>query len=122
MVDELRTAVETGAWDAVPMAADVVLRSSSEAGVVHVEGADDVRAHLSRPGPGEVLHWDAGSWPAGAAISFEWRSPSGAHDRRRWYAHVSDGALTALWSYAARPRAGDGAVHTVPPGVLHAIG
>jgi hypothetical protein len=114
----LHDAVRTGDFSAVPLAEDVVLRSSSPAGLVRVAGAEAVRDHLSRPGPGEVPLWDAREFPAGAAVTFEWRGTT--HDRRRWYVRMDGGAITGWWSYSARPRAT--AAEAVPARVLEALG
>jgi hypothetical protein len=119
----LRRCVQAG--DFAPfgevLADDVVLRSSSEAGRRTVEGAEAIVAHLERPGPGEVLEWEAREWPSGVAVWFEWQGAT-ARDRRRWYVRREGpgGRVAALWSYAARPR-GEAAPQ-VPDAVLRRLG
>ncbi len=81
-----------------------VLDASSEAGRRRVRGPEAIVAHLSKPGPGELLHWEAQEWPSGIAATFEWRGRSGV-DRRRWYLRTDGGQVVGLWSYAARPSA-----------------
>jgi hypothetical protein len=101
----VRAAVASGDWSGVRerLAGDAVLDTSSEAGRRRVDGADAIVAHLSRPGPGAIRDWDAREWPTGLALSFEWEGASGT-DRRRWYLRASPaGAITELWSTAARP-------------------
>ena len=70
----LRAGVERGDWSGLGerLADDAVLRTSSEAGRIRVDGPAAIVAHLGRPGPGEVRLWEAREWPAGVALSFEW--------------------------------------------------
>lgn len=100
----LRRAVESG--DYAPLlerlAPDARLRTSSERGRRSVHGAAAVVAHLSGPGPGDVAHWEAQEFEAGAAITFEWHGEGDA-DRRRWYLRHRDGLVTEMWISAARP-------------------
>lgn len=99
----LRDAVATGRFDAIGemLAPNVVLDTSNEAGRQRVHGREAVVAHLSKPGPGELLRWDAHEWPSGVAATFEWRGPSSV-DRRRWYLRRDGDQVVGLWSYAAR--------------------
>ena len=116
----LRRAVASGDFSGVGelLAADAVLDTSTESGRRRIAGREPIVAHLSKPGPGEVVHWDAREWPAGIAATFEW---SGATvDRRRWYVRRDDGEVTAIWSYSARAGADGGA--QVPEDVLARIG
>ena len=79
--------MRTGTFDALGelLSEEAVLDTSSERGRRRVRGRDAIIAHLSAPGPGEVLDWQAGEWDPGVAITFEWRGAEGAN-RRRWYA------------------------------------
>ncbi|UJA20246.1 phosphotransferase [Thermoleophilia bacterium SCSIO 60948] len=120
----LRAVVEQGDPAALEplLAPEVLLDSNSERGRRRIEGRDEVLAHLSGPGPGEVVDWRAAEYPTGAAITFEWHGASGA-DRRRWYLRRDpSGEITAIRSYAARVAAGDGGPPEVSPAVLAATG
>ncbi len=98
---------------------DAVLDTSSEAGRSLIRGRDAIIEHMSKPGPGEVTHWDAKEWPSGLAATFEWRGGSGV-DRRRWYLRAEEGEIVGWWSYAARPR--DSAAAEIPERVLASLG
>jgi Phosphotransferase enzyme family len=100
----LRAAVASGRFDEIGglLAANATLDTSNETGRGRVQGRKAIVAHLSNPGPGEVLHWDAHEWPSGLAVTFEWRGSSGV-DRRRWYVRAEGGQIAGMWSYAARP-------------------
>lgn len=116
-------AVASGDWSALRshLADGVVLRSSSERGRLAMRGADAVIEHLAQPGAGEVLSWDAREWPAGIALTFEWRGASGS-DRRRWYVRRdSEGRIEEIWSAAAAP-ASAGAPVVPPPELLSELG
>jgi len=122
----LRAGVERGDWSRLGerLADDAVLRTSSEAGRIRVDGPAAIVAHLGRPGPGEVRLWEAREWPAGVALSFEWCG-TGAPDRRRWYVRTeAGGRVTELWSAAARPAAGpgDGPAAAPPAALLAELG
>ena len=123
LAPRLREAVAGGSYDAIGplLASDAELDTSSEAGRMRVRGRDSIVEHLSGPGPGEVLHWDAAEWPDGAAVTFEWRGESGT-DRRRWYLRRAGDEVTGWWSYAARPRAWAEAAVEMPPSVLERLG
>ena len=75
----LRAAVASGRFDEIGglLAANATLDTSNENGRRRVQGRKAIVAHLSNPGPGELLHWDAHAWPSGLAVTFEWRGPSG---------------------------------------------
>jgi hypothetical protein len=96
-----------------------VLDTSNEAGRRQIHGRDAIVEHLSGPGAGQVLHWDASEWPSGLAATFEWRGP-GSVDRRRWYLRTDEGEIVAWWSYAARPSADSAA--EIPERVLESLG
>ena len=117
----LRNAVATGEFGAIAklLSPNATLDTSSEAGRRQVRGREAIVAHLSKPGPGEVLHWDADEWPSGLAATFEWRGASGV-DRRRWYLRTDDGKIAGLWSYAARPSEGSDTQLSTP--VLKRLG
>lgn len=120
----IRSAIASGDWEAEVrelLAADVVLDTSSEHGRRRIAGADAVVEHLAGPGPGEVLHWHVLTWPEGAAITFEWRGPSST-DRRRWYLRTAAGRVAAVYSYAARSKAGGEVAVQIPRDVLSRIG
>lgn len=119
----LRTAVGTGDFTAFAerLSDDAVLDSSSERGRRRVRGREAIAAHLSEPGRGEVVDWDAREWVSGAAISFEWRGDNSV-DRRRWYLRLSGDEVVALYSYAARPRTEPAAGAQIPPAVLEGLG
>lgn len=119
----LRTAVGTGDFTAFAerLSDDAVLDSSSERGRRRVRGREAIAAHLSEPGRGEVVDWDAREWVSGAAISFEWRGDNSV-DRRRWYLRRSGDEVVALYSYAARPRTEPAAGAQIPPAVLEGLG
>lgn len=123
LAPRLREAVACGSFDDVGplLAADAVLDTSSERGRMRVRGRAAIVEHLSGPGPGEVLDWDAGEWPEGAAVTFEWRGASGV-DRRRWYLRRAGDEVTGWWSYAARPRGGAEQADEMPPSVLEQLG
>jgi hypothetical protein len=118
----LREAVRTGDFGALGelLAPTAVLDTSSVRGRARVSGRDAIVAHLSAPGPGELLEWDAREWPSGAAVTFEWSGASGV-DRRRWYLRRAGGKIVAVWSYAARARSGSPPV-TLPDGLLEQLG
>ncbi len=103
------------------MAADAVLDTSNERGRLRVRGREEIVAHLSGPGPGEVVHWDAREWESGAAITFEWRGPEGP-DRRRWYVRREGEEISSLNSYAARPRSSPAEDAQIPAEVLARLG
>ena len=119
----LHDAVRTGTFDALGelLSEEAVLDTSSERGRRRVRGRDAIIAHLSAPGPGEVLDWQAGEWDPGVAITFEWRGAEGAN-RRRWYARRDGNEVFALWSYAARPRFEPTAGVRLPEAVLRQLG
>ena len=119
----LRTAIGSGDFAVLGelLATDAVLDTSSERGHFLVRGRDEILEHLSGPGPGEVDHWDAREWETGAAITFEWHG-SGGPDRRRWYVRREGDEITALNSYAARPKGGTSAEAQIPGEVLERIG
>jgi len=123
LAPSLRKAVASGSFDAIGrlLAPGAVLDSSSESGRALVRGRDAIVEHLSGPGPGEVLDWDASEWPEGVAVTFEWRGESGV-DRRRWYLQRAGDEVTGWWSYAARPRTGAGDGPEMPPSVLERLG
>ena len=50
--------------------------AGSESGRVRIEGPDAVVAHLSKPGPGDLGHWEAREWPTGIAATFEAWAPT----------------------------------------------
>jgi hypothetical protein len=115
--DLLRAAVESGDWAAVAERLDpaALLDSSSEDGRRQVRGVDAIVQHLSAPGPGAVPTWDAKEWQSGVAVTFEWHGASGA-DRRRWYVRTGESQkVEEIWSTAARPGEGDGALVPAPP-------
>jgi aminoglycoside phosphotransferase (APT) family kinase protein len=105
LTDALRDAVASGDYsDVAPqLAADVRLETSNEHGGRRIAGRDAVVAHLQRPGPGEVLDWQADEWPTGAAVTFEWRG-TGLPERRRWYLRRTGDEVVRWVSYAARAR------------------
>ncbi len=118
--ESLRTAVESGDWDLLRprLADDAVLDTSNEAGRRRVNGADAIVAHLSVPGPGEIHDWVAEEWPAGVALSFEWAGEDD-RDRRRWYVRTNaNGAVTEIWSTAARPTGGVATAVSPPQSLL----
>ena len=120
----LHDAVCTGDFAAFGrlLADDAVLDTCSERGRRHVYGRAAILEHLSAPGPGEVVDWDARDWDAGAAITFEW---SGADDtdRRRWYLRRTGEEITALYSYTAAPRSAAAAsAAELSPALLERIG
>jgi aminoglycoside phosphotransferase (APT) family kinase protein len=120
----LRTAVESGDWERLRprFAAYAVLDTSSEAGRRQVHGADAIVAHLSVPGPGKIHLWHADEWPAGVALSFEWEGAND-RDRRRWYVRTNaNGAVTEIWSTAARPAEVVAAATSPPPSLLEGLG
>jgi Phosphotransferase enzyme family len=120
----LRGAIETGDWTRLHarLAHDAVLDTSSEAGRRQIVGADAIAAHLARPGPGEIRDWDAQEWPAGVALSFEWKGASGT-DRRRWYVRTdAAGKVTELWSTSARPAVGIADAVAPPATLLRKLG
>jgi hypothetical protein len=119
----LRDAVRTGSFDALAdrLAADAVLDTSSERGRRRVLGRGAIVEHMSAPGPGEVIDWNAREWPSGAAVTFEWRGRSGV-DRRRWYLRRAGDEIVGWWSYAARPRSEEGGVAELPDSVLERLG
>src|SRR5262245_14434502 len=82
----LRDCVESGRFEANVelLGAETVFDSSSERGRRRIAGANAIIDHLSAPGPGDVLEWDAREWDEGVAITFEWQG-AGETDRRRWY-------------------------------------
>ncbi len=84
-----------------------------------IRGRDAIVEHMSGPGPGKVVHWDAKEWPSGLAATFEWRGGSGV-DRRRWYVRAEEGKIVGWWSYAARPK--DLAAAEIPERVLASLG
>jgi Ser/Thr protein kinase RdoA (MazF antagonist) len=113
----LRAAVASGDWSDVRgrLADDAVLRTCNERGRTRVDGADAIAEHLGRPGPGDVLTWDAREWPTGVAITLEWDGGR-THDRRRWYARTDEeGRISQMWSSSARPTAGEVAGQARPP-------
>jgi hypothetical protein len=120
---ELREAVSSGDFTRLgkQLAADAVLDSSSERGRFVVRGRDEIVAHLSGPGPGDVVDWDAREWESGAAITFEWHGPGGP-DRRRWYLRREGDEIVAVNSYAARPRDGAAEAVQIPGEVLERLG
>ena len=67
-----------------------------------MRGREAIVAHLSGPGPGDVVDWDAREWESGAAITFEWHGPGGP-DRRRWYVRREGDEVSGLYSYARQP-------------------
>ena len=117
----LADAVASGDYGRVAgtLGPDVVLDTSSEAGRLQVRGRDAVVEHLSRPGAGEVVHWDAAEWPSGLAATFEWRG-AGSTDRRRWYLRAERGEVVGWWSYAARP--GEDSAAEIPEAVIAELG
>ncbi len=117
----VRDAVASGDFSAFGelLAADAVLDTSNESGRVRIEGPEAIIAHLSKPGPGDLEHWEAREWPTGIAATFEWHGASGV-DRRRWYVRREGEGITAIWSYAARAAGDAGA--TIPDQVLALIG
>lgn len=119
----LRKAVRSG--DFQPLAEllgdDAVLDTSSEAGRHRVRGRDAIIAHLSGPGPGDVVDWEAAEWDSGAAVTFEWRGGSGT-DRRRWYVRRDGELVESIWSYAARPRSLAEDDAQIPSRVLERLG
>ena len=119
----LRKAVGSGDFAALAelLATDAALDTSSERGRFLVRGREEIVAHLSGPGPGEVTHWDAREWDTGAAITFEWRGPDGP-DRRRWYVRRDSEGITTLNSYAARPKGGAVEDVQIPGEVLDRLG
>jgi hypothetical protein len=119
----LRAAVRTGRFDGVGelLAEDAVLDTSSEHGRRRVRGREAIIEHMNRAGPGEVVDWEHGEWPSGAAVTFEWRGDTGV-DRRRWYVRRRGGEIVAWWSYAARPRSQADAATPLPDGVLERLG
>ncbi len=119
---ELREAVSSGDFTRLGelLAADAVLDTSSERGRFLVRGADAIVEHLSGPGPGEVIDWDASEWETGAAITFEWHGPGGP-DRRRWYVRRDAGEIVAVNSYAARPKSGPAEDAEIPADVLERL-
>ena len=120
---ELREAISSGDFTrlAEHLATDAVLDTSSERGRVLIRGREAIVEHVSGPGPGEVTDWDAREWDAGAAITFEWRGPDGP-DRRRWYLRREGDEITALNSYAARPKGGTAGDVQIPGEVLERLG
>jgi len=116
----LHDAVRSGRFEALEsvLASDATLDSSSEHGRRRLRGRDAIVAHLSAPGPGELLQWEADEWPSGAAVTFEWRGAAGGVDRRRWYLRRAGAEVIALFSYAARPRIGASAAGAQLPGAL----
>jgi hypothetical protein len=119
----LREAVRTGDFGEVGplLAEESIFDSSSERGRFIVRGRDAILAHLSGPGPGEVVDWQAEDWDSGCAVSFEWRGQNSV-DRRRWYVRRKLGEIVAWRSYAARPRGEPGTGVEVPAGVLEGLG
>ena len=114
---ELHAAVESGDWSGVGerLADDAVLDTSNEGGRQRISGSHEIVAHLSRPGPGTVTHWDLEEWDTGLALSFEWRGERGS-DRRRWYLRTDGaGQVSELWSVAARPIEEDEGIPVAPP-------
>ena len=105
LAHRLSDAVRTGDYAALGelLGDNAVLDTSSEQGRYRVRGPEAILQHLSAPGPGEVLDWDAREWDTGVAITFEWRG-AGGPDRRRWYVRRTDSEIVGIWSYAARPR------------------
>ena len=117
---DLHAAVESGDWSEVGerLADDAVLDTSNEGGRQRISGVREIVAHLSRPGPGTVAHWDIEEWDTGLALSFEWRGPRGS-DRRRWYLRTDGaGQVSELWSVAARPIEEDEGGTVAPPRAL----
>ncbi|MDX6583908.1 MAG: hypothetical protein QOI10_3092 [Solirubrobacterales bacterium] len=119
----LRDAVASGDFAALGelLAPDAVLDSSSELGRRRVEGPEAIVAHLSGPGPGEVIEWEAREWPSGLAATFEWRGGT-TIDRRRWYVHGEDGRIAGIWSYAARAASHADRAAKVPQAILDRLG
>jgi hypothetical protein len=118
----LRAAVESGDFTELAdrLSADALLDSSSERGRQRVRGREPIVAHLSAPGPGDVVDWDAREWASGAAITFEWRGEDSV-DRRRWYVRRVGDEIVDINSYAARPRVESTASAAVPAAVLERL-
>jgi Phosphotransferase enzyme family len=117
----LAGAVEWGDFAGIAslISPDAVLDTSSEAGRSLIRGRDAIVEHMSGPGPGKIVHWDAKEWPSGLAATFQWRGGSGV-DRRRWYVRAEEGKIVGWWSYAARPK--DLAAAEIPERVLASLG
>lgn len=115
----LHRAIQSGDWRQIAerLAPESVLHTSNQTGRRRIDGPKAIAAHLAHPGPGTVRDWDAHSWQAGFALSFEWQGVSGV-DRRRWYVRTNCGQITELWSTAARPHTGGEAEPTAPPALL----
>jgi hypothetical protein len=118
----LREAVRTGSFDALGrlLADEAVLDTSNERGRRRVRGRAAIVEHLTAAGPGAVVDWDAREWPAGAAVTFEWRGAGGV-DRRRWYLRRAGGEIVGWWSYAARPRTLEQAGAGIPDRLLNRV-
>jgi hypothetical protein len=119
----LRDAVTSGSFARVGelLAGDAVLDASSERGRFLRTGPEAILEHLSGPGPGDVVEWEAREWPAGVAITFEWRG-SGGLDRRRWYLRRDGARITGWWSYAAAPATDAAAGDALSPELLDRLG